>query len=215
MNTSDKHIEQDIPRRNFLKLGTASIASASVGSMAAVSPASAQSNPSKTAFPHAFNHIGLNVSDLNAAVQWYQDFLGANVLIPAFEIVAGEGEAGQRFAMLAGPTFKSTRVAYLTFGNGVGLEIFQFADPETNPPTEVDDPQLGNYWRSGMWHFSITDPDIDGFIARVEASGGRRISKTVETPPGSGYKLAFVKDPFGILFEVMTVSFEQGLSNLV
>ena len=214
MSSQNDPSKHSASRRGFLKLGAGSLVSTSVGMMAAASPAEAQAGTSPS-FPHAFNHIGLNVSDLDAAVQWYQDFLGANVLIPPFEIVAGEGEPGQRFAMLAGPTFKSTRVAYLTFGNGIGLEIFQFSEPATAEPTEVDNSPLGNYWRSGVWHFSITDPDIDGFISRVEASGGSRISDTVETPPGSGYKLAFVRDPFGILFEVMTVSFDQGLSNLV
>ena len=165
-------------------------------------------------YPRAFNHVGINVQDVDAAVAWYQQVFGFEVIIPPFDIVAGEGEPGQRFARLAGSSFGKTRVAYLTTGNGIGIEMFEFTDPQTGDFPENDSP-LGEYWRPGLWHFAITSPDVDAFIAEVEAAGGSRATETVETPPGSGYKLVYAKDPFGNVFEVMSVSFEHGLSNLV
>lgn len=165
--------------------------------------------------PRPINHVAVNVPDLDRAVAWYREVFGFEVLIPAFEIVAGQGEPGQRFAGLAGPSFHSTRIAYLTTANGVGLELFQFTAPPTGPVSDDGTSPLGEFWRPGPWHFSITDPDVDGLIERVVAAGGARVTHTVETPAGSGYRLAFCADPFGNRIEIMAASFEHGLSNLV
>ena len=166
-------------------------------------------------FPRTINHIGLNVTKLEEAAEWYQRIFGWRTLVPPFEITAGEGEPGERFAMLAGQSFKKTRLCYMTTGNGVGIELFEFEQPATPPATQPDNSPLGEYWRFGLWHFCVTDPDVDGLIDTIVANGGSRASQTVETPPDSGYRLGYAQDPFGNVIEIMSVNFENGLSNLV
>ena len=73
---------------------------------------------------HAINHIGINVPDLDAAVAWYTSVLGFQVIRPPFEVAAGQGEGGQRFAHINGPKFGRCRVAYLTANNGICFEMF-------------------------------------------------------------------------------------------
>lgn len=153
---------------------------------------------------HLINHIGVNVTDAEAATRWYADVLGFEIVIPPFTIVADEGEPGERFARLAGPGFGSCKIAYLTSMSGMMLEIFQFLEPAT---PALEDPW--SYWRPGVWHLGVTCPDLDVTIERVVRTGGRRQSEVVEAPPGSGYRLVFCLDPWGNPLELMNVNCER------
>lgn len=156
-------------------------------------------------FPSAvMNHVGFNVTDANAAVQWYNEVLGFEVVIPPFEIVAGEGEPGARFAKLAGPTFGRCRIGYLTSPSGVMIEIFEFIEPQTKPN---DDPW--GYARPGLWHVGLTVPDLRATVARILAAGGSQQTDFFEVPPGSGYELVFCLDPWGNALELMNVNCER------
>lgn len=215
----DKTTVENLARRRFMTISA--LAAAGVAGGLVSGRASAQDAPTpffpapSTAVPRAFNHVGINVTDIERAVAFYEQVIGANILVPPVEIVAGQGEPGERFSGLAGESFGRTQVAYLTTANGVGLELFEFTDPQTEAEPEVQDSLLGRYWKPGVWHISVTVEDVDEFVALVEANGGARASETVETPPGSGYRLAFVADPFGMLIEPMSVSFDQAMSNLL
>ena len=150
------------------------------------------------------NHIGINVPDLDAAVAWYASVLGFEVVNPVAEVVAGEGEAGMRFAQMNGPTFRKGRVAYLTTGNGVGFEMFEFLDPRTE--RLKDD---WEFWRPGTWHICITTPDVEGLAATVAAHGGRHRTAVLESSPGSGFKMTFCQDPWGNAIELMSASYDR------
>jgi catechol 2,3-dioxygenase-like lactoylglutathione lyase family enzyme len=158
----------------------------------------------KTA-PRAVNHISFNVTDIEAAFNWYVDLFGFEVLLPPTRIVAGEGEAGQRIAGIASdPNFKACKLAYLATANGVGLELFEFEQPRTEP--YADD---WEYWRPGLWHFSITDVDPKAAVERVLAAGGSQKTDYFEVPPGSGFQLVFVQDPWGNPIEIMNAAFDR------
>ncbi len=154
--------------------------------------------------PAVVNHVGFNVTDADSAMRWYADVLGFEIVVPPFEIVAGQGEPGHRFAALAGPSFKRCKIGYLTSSSGVMLEIFQFIDP----PTEAYD-DAWSYWRPGLWHFGLTTPDLEETVARIEAAGGKRQSDYFEVPAGSGYRLVFCLDPWGNALELMNVNCER------
>jgi catechol 2,3-dioxygenase-like lactoylglutathione lyase family enzyme len=150
------------------------------------------------------NHVGFNVTDADRAARWYADVLGFEIVIPAFEIAAGEGEPGQRFARLAGPSFGRCRIAYLTSPSGVMVEIFEFIDPPTPPVADA-----WSYWRPGLWHVGLTVPDLEAAVARIEAAGGEQQSDYFEVPAGSGYRLVFCLDPWGNALELMNVNCER------
>ena len=141
---------------------------------------------------HAVNHLGVNVPDLDAAAAWYTSVPGFQIIRPAFEIVAGESESGQRFAHINGPKFARCRVAYLAAGNGIGFEMFEFSEPRTE--------RFGDdweFWRPGIWYLCITAPDVAALAEAIAVSGGRHRSAALEAPPGSGLKLTYRQDPWG------------------
>ena len=152
----------------------------------------------------AVNHVGLNVPDLDAAVAWYTSVLGFEVLRDPAEIVAGDGEAGERFAWINGPKFGRARVAYLTSGNGVGLEMFEFGQPRTEP--FADD---WEFWRPGIWHICVTAPDVGELATLIAAHGGRQRTDVIASPPGSQFRLTFCQDPWGNPIELMNASYDR------
>lgn len=151
---------------------------------------------------HVVNHIGINMPDLDAAIGWYAAVLGFQVVAPAADVVAGEGEAGIRFAQINGPKFHRGRVAYLTSGNGVGIEMFEFVEPRT--PAFIDD---WEFWRPGIWHICVTTPDVAAMAARVAASGGKHRGAVIEAPPG--FRLTFCADPWGNPIELADASYDR------
>jgi len=154
-------------------------------------------------YNHVVNHIGINVPDLDAAVAWYAAVLGFQVIRPAADVVAGQGGAGKRFKQLNGPRFAKARVAYLTAGNGVGIEMFEFVEPRTG--RFADD---WEFWRPGIWHLCVTTPDVATLAAEIAAKGGRHRTEVIESPPGSGLSLTFCQDPWGNPIELMNASFD-------
>lgn len=155
---------------------------------------------------HAINHLGLNVPDLDAAVAWYASVLGFQVIRPASEVVAGDGESGARFAHINGPKFGRCRVAYLTAGNGVGLEMFEFSEPRTD--RFADD---WEFWRPGIWHLCVTAPDVAVLAASIASHGGRHRSEVLEAPEGSDLRLTYCQDPWGNPIELMNASYDRSV----
>jgi len=159
-------------------------------------------NDSSVQYPRAITHVGLTVTDLDRAVVFYQNVFGATILLGPTEFVSEEPAA----ADFLGPDFKRTRVVYLGFGNGVALEVFEFVQPRAEPRA-----QNFEYWKTGVFHLAIVDPDIEGLVQRIVEYGGKQRSHVWEIFPG--YKAVYTEDPFGTIIEIYSHSTEQVVSN--
>ena len=112
-----------------------------------------------------FNHVGVGVGDINAAIGFYRDAFGCRVLRAPFE-VTGEGPEGEEARnVLSSRPFKRMLLAHLVAPDGVGIELFQLIDP----PYERRDPEL-EYWKSGTFHFCMTARNIDETLNRNRRS---------------------------------------------
>jgi catechol 2,3-dioxygenase-like lactoylglutathione lyase family enzyme len=58
--------------------------------------------------------------------------------------------------------------------------------------------------RYGLHHLGLEVDNIDEFMAKLKASGAEVV--TAPFQPGPGVKAAFVKDPDGVLFEIIEKS---------
>lgn len=155
------------------------------------------------ASPRAVNHIGVGVADVDAAIGWYRDVMGFRLISGPMDVRAGS-PGGAKAVNVLGPGFRHMRLAHMTSGNGVGLELFQLIDPpHERRPDEVE------YWKSNVFHICITDPDIEGMAARIVASGGAQISKIWSERDENGeYRMCYCRDPFGSVIEIYTHSYE-------
>ena len=143
------------------------------------------------------NHVALSVRDINRAIEFYKNVFGLE-LISLYEIKANEGHSGKVCSDLF-PGFKSVKIAHLRSANGVGIELFEFEGAEKS---------VTEYWKTGIIHVSITVPDIEETLEKIEKFGGRIKSKVWEIYPGSGCRLVYTEDPDGNIIELNNKSYE-------
>ncbi|CAF2818389.1 unnamed protein product [Rotaria sp. Silwood2] len=136
------------------------------------------------------NHIGISVTDINAALTWYREVLGFTILVaPVDVIVDNSTDMGILLSHMYPPEMKRVKMAHMTAGNGVGFELFQFIDPPTQRPNTTS------------FEYS-----------RAE-TGGKQLSPVLTVFPGEIYQAVYCLDPFGNLVEVMATSYERQMSN--
>ena len=161
----------------------------------------------ETTYPKAFSHIGLTVPNLEDAIKFYREVMGWYVIMEPTEIKEeNETAIGQMCIDVFGEGWGSFRIAHLATSDKIGIEIFEFKQatgkrPEFNPFT------------TGLFHFSVQDPDIEGLIGKIVAAGGKQRMPIREYYPNEKpFKMCYVEDPFGIIFEIYTHSYETTYS---
>lgn len=152
--------------------------------------------------PRSFSHIGLSVPDLDKAVEFYRDVLGFYVIMPPTTITDDDSDIGVMCNDVFGKEWGQFRIAHLATADRIGLELFEFAGnhaPEDNLP----------YRTTGLFHFAIQDPDVEGLLAKIVAAGGKQRMPVREYFPGEKpYRMVYVEDPFDIVFELYSHSYE-------
>lgn len=163
---------------------------------------------SQLPYPKTFSHIGITVPDLDAAVKFYSEILGFYVIMPPTAIVEEHDTAiGQMCIDCFGKDWNSFRIAHLSTGDRIGFELFEFKDTANKPM--IYDPK-----RTGLFHFAIQDPDIEGLVAKIVAAGGKQRMPIRSYYPGEKpFRMCYVEDPFGIVFELYTHSYEMHYSS--
>lgn len=152
--------------------------------------------------PRSFSHIGLSVPDLDAAIAFYRDVLGFYVIMEPTEIAEDETDIGVMCNDVFGPNWGKFRIAHLATADRIGIELFEFdkaQTPQDNLP----------YRQVGMFHFAIQDPDVEGLLEKIIAAGGKqRMPVRAYFPGKKPYRMVYVEDPFGIVFELYSHSYE-------
>ncbi len=158
-------------------------------------------------YPRTFSHIGLSVPDLEKAVEFYKNVLGWYVLMEPTEIKKDESAIGIMCNDVFGENWESFKIAHLSTGDKIGVEIFEF-------PNNVDRDDNFEYWKTGLFHFCIQDPDIEGLVKRIVDHGGKQRMPIREYYPNEKpFKMCYVEDPFGNIFEVYSHSYEMTYSS--
>jgi catechol 2,3-dioxygenase-like lactoylglutathione lyase family enzyme len=74
-------------------------------------------------------------------------------------------------------------------------------------PTPNERPKDFEYWKTGTFHFGVQEPDIEGLVAKIVAHGGKQRMPFREYYPGEKpYRMVYVEDPFGLIFEIYSHS---------
>lgn len=154
-------------------------------------------------YPRAFSHIGLSVPHLEAAVTFYHEVMGWYIVMEPSEVVEERETAiGQMCIDVFGEGWNTFKIAHMVTSDGIGIELFEFPNSE-KPENNFE------YWKSGVFHFSIQDPDIEGMVNKIVKAGGKQRMPIREYYPNDKpYRMCYVEDPFGIIFEVYSHSYE-------
>lgn len=157
--------------------------------------------------PLAFNHVGLTVPDIFAAIDWYGEMFGASHIMGP-RLLAIDDRATHETPGIFGRQFRSAYQAHLLLANGVGLELFQFIEPEVELTAENM-----AYWQRGPFHIALTCPDVDGLVHRIYAAGGRKRIEPVDFVAGRPWRLCYCEDPWGTVIEIMSASYAEMFGN--
>jgi catechol 2,3-dioxygenase-like lactoylglutathione lyase family enzyme len=126
-----------------------------------------------------FDHIGLNVADLEAQATWYERALGLTRTLP-FSV----------------PPIELTGL-FLIDGNGFALELIH--RPGSVAGMDAANPGEAALTR-GYGHFCLRVDDVDTFFERLVAAGAE-VAISPQESPEPGVRFAYVRDPEGNLIE--------------
>jgi catechol 2,3-dioxygenase-like lactoylglutathione lyase family enzyme len=160
-------------------------------------------------YPKTLNHLAVSVPDLDHAMKWYRDILGFTIVEGPVEFVIDDSIVGTALRDIHGPKLEKMRMVWLSSGNQVGLEIIEYAEPKAQRRQENFE-----YWKSGITHLCVTDPNIEDLCKKISDSGGKQRSKIWEIVPHKGYKRAFCEDPFGNVIEIYSNGYEQTVTSV-
>ncbi|WP_345196943.1 lactoylglutathione lyase family protein [Kistimonas scapharcae] len=155
-----------------------------------------------TPYPRTFSHIGISVTDLDKAVEFYTQVLGWYLIMKPTEITEDDSAIGQMCTDVFGAGWERFRIAHLSTGDRIGVELFEF-----NNAVQRED--NFEYWKSGVFHFCVQDPDVEGLAARIVEAGGKQRMPVREYYPGEKpYRMVYMEDPFGNILEIYSHSYE-------
>ncbi|MBU1176705.1 MAG: lactoylglutathione lyase family protein [Alphaproteobacteria bacterium] len=150
-----------------------------------------------------FSHIGITVPDLEKAVAFYRDALGLYLIMPPTEIHQDDSAIGVMCDDVFGAGWGSFKIAHMSTNDGIGVEMFEF-------PKTTAEPRPFDYWRQGLFHFCVQDENLEERLKIIEAHGGKQRMQQVRHyyPGEKPYRMVYVEDPFGNIFELYSHSYE-------
>ncbi len=159
-------------------------------------------------YPKAFSHIGLSVPDIHKAVKFYTEVMGWYVIMPPSTVTEeSETAIGQMCIDVFGTGWGTFEIAHLSTSDGIGIELFSF--PHGRKEAPAFEP-----FNTGLFHFCVQDPDVEGLVKEIVAYGGKQRMPIREYyPDEKPYRMCYVEDPFGIVFEVYSHSYELTYSS--
>lgn len=134
----------------------------------------------------AYHHVGVRVSDMEAAIGFYTAALGARVLVDPYIIT---GEVADQ---ITGCGDAKMRMCQLGFDEGF-VELFEFETSEPPPARPVP------YVHLRVLHFGLTVDDVEETLSRVEAHGGTRVFSPRQV---GEIAYCYCRDPDGNVIEL-------------
>ena len=123
-------------------------------------------------YPRCFSHIGISVTDLEQAVEFYSKALG----LLCDHAADHHPPRRQRHR----PDVRR-RVR-----RGLGASASLICPPAKASASSCSSSRNAErradnfeYWKTGIFHFCVKDPDVEGLVKRIEEHGGRQRMKQV------------------------------------
>jgi catechol 2,3-dioxygenase-like lactoylglutathione lyase family enzyme len=135
--------------------------------------------------------IGIGVSNVHQAWQWYRQAFGMDV--PIFE---EEAEANLMLPYTGGKGWSRHAILAVNLQGGGGFEIWQYTG-RTSEPSKFEI-TLGDY---GIYAAKIKSRDVRKTYKIFQEKGYNLVSEVVKDPAGHDH--FFLKDPFDNLFQVV------------
>jgi len=152
-----------------------------------------------------FQHVGLSVTDLDLAINFYKNVFGFKELYRPnrqSKSYCDEENKIKRREDIFGKKMREVRIADLLTENRIGLELFEFKEPKA-----VQRRKNFEYWKTGIFHISFNVSNLEETIEKILKNKGKMISSVWELFPGC--KMAYCQDPFRNVFEIISCSYSE------
>jgi catechol 2,3-dioxygenase-like lactoylglutathione lyase family enzyme len=197
-------VTADLTRRTFLARGAAAVGAVAVAPLLGVERALAGTG-------HlvgkgelglvGMDHVGITVPDINQAIEWYEDILGA-VAPLTFGPFAGSFLEG---ALGVVPGTQIDQITTLRVGHSAGIELFKYESPG-----QRQDMPRNSDWTGHHVAFYVTD--IDDAVAYMDSRQVDRMFGpfTLTAGPAAGQSINYFKTPWGGYIEF--ISYPDGMA---
>ncbi|HEY7398886.1 MAG TPA: VOC family protein [Gaiellaceae bacterium] len=199
--------EEGMPRRAFLKRGAALAASAVGLSALGLAPARAArivGRPRNLLTLVGADHVGLTVPDIDEAVDWFKEIMGAEAPL-TFGPISDPTGTLMHDLLDVDPRAVIDQITVLRIGHSANIELFQYEAPDqrTTHPRNSD-------WSGHHVAFYVTD--IDEAVAYMESKGVEKFLGPfpITDGPAAGQTINYFKTPFGTYIEL--ISYPNGMA---
>ena len=195
--------EARMPRRQFLARG-AKLA-AGVAAAPYLVPGGALAGEARGALNLVgADHVGITVPDINEAIEWFEDVMGA---VAPLTFGPFSDPVGTFMHDLLGvdPRAVISQITMLRIGHSAGIELFQYQAPD----------QLQTHPRNSDWaghHIAFYVTDIDDAVEYMQSKGVEKLlgPLPVTAGPAAGQSINYFRTPFGTFVEL--ISYPDGMA---
>lgn len=155
------------------------------------------------------SHVGILVGEMSKAVEFYTKALGLELVMDNTEVIEEDKTAiGRMCIAVFGREFEGFNIAHLVTEDGIGVELFEMKKRQ--------DRHVVDFTKIGIFHFCLQSDDFQGVIDRVEQYGGKVRMDIMRYHPeddNKPYKMVYLEDPFGNLFELYSHTYKETYSS--
>jgi len=140
-----------------------------------------------------FRHVGITVTDIERSLEFYRELLG-------FEVYKDMEESGEYIDNFSGIKDIKVRTVKMKATDGSLIELLEYKS-HRNDNTKCKNELITTI---GCSHFALTTDDLDYLYKKLSHRGIRFNSEPQLSPDGYA-KIAFCRDPDGVLIELVEV----------
>ncbi len=155
------------------------------------------------------SHVGIMVGEMAKAVEFYTKALNLDLVMDKSEVIEEKETAiGRMCIAVFGAGFAEFNIAHLVTKDGIGFELFEMKGREEKHKVDFS--------KIGIFHFCLETDDFQGVIEKVEQYGGKVRMDIMRYHPeddNKPYKMVYLEDPFGNLFELYSHPYRETYSS--
>src|SRR6266513_3901973 len=140
----------------------------------------------------AADHTGITVSNLERALEFWQNVLG-------FEFSHRAHQSGEMVEQITGVKGAELKLAVVKAPGGHKIELLEYLAPSDRKHVDLRPCDIGHA------HVALTVDDLDAVLNAIAASGWKAAGKpqTLTSGSNAGKRVVYVRDPDGTTIEFM------------
>jgi catechol 2,3-dioxygenase-like lactoylglutathione lyase family enzyme len=150
------------------------------------------------------DHVGLTVPDINEAIEWFEDVMGAVAPLTFGPISDPTGTLMQDL-LDVDPRAVINQITVLRIGHSANIELFEYSAPG----------QRRDHPRNSDWsghHVAFYVEDIDAAVEYMQSRGVEKFlgPLPITDSPAAGQTINYFRTPFGTFIEL--ISYPNGMA---